>query len=282
MALYVNSNSTSLLTQRYLSKNTDGYTNSLERLATGYRINRAADDAAGLAVSEGLITITRGNSQAMKNIQDGVNMLQIAEGTLDIIGENLQRIRELSVQAANGTYATLERNAMLDEIKERITEITRISETTSYNQVPLLSMDATSIVLQIGTNSSLNSIIDVKNAFGTINSTTLDIELTDVTAEDWKDNATVRAYLDKLDNAIATVSERRSLIGAYQNRIEGAFDNLQVMSENITEANSRIRETDVAAETSTSVKYQILQQTAASVLVQVNQQASVALQLLQG
>ena len=138
MALYINSNSTSLLTQRYLSKNTDGYTKSLERLATGYRINRAADDAAGLAVSEGITTITRGNTQAMKNIQDGVNMMQIAEGTLEIIGENLQRIRELSVQAANGTYATLERNAMLSEIKERITEITRISETTSYNKVPLL------------------------------------------------------------------------------------------------------------------------------------------------
>ena len=282
MALYVNSNTTSLLTQRYLSKNTDGYTKSLERLATGYRINRAADDAAGLAVSEGLVTITRGNTQAMKNIQDGVNMLQIAEGTLQIIGENLQRIRELSVQAANGTYATLERNAMLDEIKERITEITRISETTSYNQVPLLSMDATSIVLQIGTTSSNNSILDIKNAFGTINSTTLDIELNDVTAETWKDNATVRAYLDKLDNAIATVSEKRGLIGAYQNRIEGAYDNLQVMSENITEANSRIRETDIAAESSTSVKYQILQQASASVLMQVNQQASVALQLLQG
>ncbi len=282
MALYVNSNTTSLLTQRYLSKNTDGYTKSLERLATGYRINRAADDAAGLAVSEGLVTITRGNTQAMKNIQDGVNMLQIAEGTLQIIGENLQRIRELSVQAANGTYATLERNAMLDEIKERITEITRISETTSYNQVPLLSMNATSIVLQIGTTSSNNSILDIKNAFGTINSTTLDIELNDVTAETWKDNATVRAYLDKLDSAIATVSEKRGLIGAYQNRIEGAYDNLQVMSENITEANSRIRETDVAAESSTSVKYQILQQASASVLMQVNQQASVALQLLQG
>ena len=282
MALYINSNSTSLLTQRYLSKNTDGYTKSLERLATGYRINHAADDAAGLAVSEVLITVTRGNTQAMKNIQDGVNMMQIAEGTLEIIGENLQRIRELSVQAANGTYATLERNAMLSEIKERITEITRISETTSYNKVPLLSVDATSIVLQIGTTSSNNSIIDVKNAFGAINSETLNIELNDVTAEDWQSNATVRAYLDRLDSAIAEVSERRGLIGAYQNRIEGAYDNLQVMSENMTEANSRIRETDVAQEASTSVKYQILQQTASSVLVQVNQQASVALQLLQG
>ena len=218
----------------------------------------------------------------MKNIQDGVNMMQIAEGTLEIIGDNLQRIRELSVQAANGTYATLERNAMLAEIKERITEITRISETSSYNKVPLLSMDATSIVLQIGTTSGNNSILDIKNAFGTINSTTLDIELNNVTAEDWKDNATVRAYLDKLDAAIATVSERRGLIGAYQNRIEGAYDNLQVMTENITEANSRIRETDIAQETSTSTRFQILQQASASVLVQVNQQASVALQLLQG
>jgi len=281
MALYVNTNISSMISQRYLNQNTDGLAKSLERLSSGYRINHAGDDAAGLSLSEGLKSQIVGTEQAIDNIQDGINMLQIAEGGLEIIEENLQRMRELTVQAANGTYATAERQAILDEIQQRIDEIDRISRTTAYNEISLLDSTASSIVLQIGPNSAPESTLDIKDAFGVINSTTLGIRLDDITGDIWTGDE-ARAYLDNLDSAIKQVSSARSKIGAYQNRIECAEENLTIMDENLTASESRIKDTDIAKETSNLAKYQILQQTSASVLTQANQLTSVALTILQG
>lgn len=281
MALYINSNVASMISQRYLTKNTNGLSQSLERLSSGYKINHAGDDAAGLALSESLRSQVRGTDQAIDNIQDGINMLQIAEGGLEIIGDSLQRIRELTVQSANATYGAAERQSMLNEIQERIKEISRISKTATYNGIALLDSTASSIVLQIGPDSSATSTLDIRDAFGIINSTTLGITLDGVTGENWTPEE-MRAYMDTIDQAISDVVSARSMIGAYQNRVEAAQDNLTIMQENLQASESRIRDTDVAEEASTLARYQILQQASTSVLKQSNQLNSVALSILQG
>ena len=281
MALYINSNTSSMIAQRYMTKNTNSLSTSLERLSSGSKINHAGDDAAGLALSESLRSQVRGTQQSIDNIQDGINMLQIAEGGLEIIGDSLQRIRELTVQSANATYATAERQSMLNEIHERIKEISRISKTATYNDIALLDANATSIILQIGADSSETSTLDIRDAFGVINSTTLGITLDGVTGSNWTPEQ-MRDYMDTIDQAISDVVSARSMIGAYQNRVECALDNLTIMEENLTASESRIRDTDIAEETSNLARYQILQQASASVLSQANQLTAVALSILQG
>ena len=282
MTLYVNTNVSSMISQRYLSKNTDGLSKSLERLSSGYRINHAGDDAAGLALAEGLRSQVLGTDQAIENIQDGINMLQIAEGGMEIMSDCLQRMRELSVQAANCTYATAERESMLKEIKQRIQEIDRISKTATYNGISLLDDPADSIVLQIGPTSGEESTLDIRKAFGRINSEELGVVLgDDVTGATWTPDD-IRKYMDKLDSAISKVVSARASIGAYQNRVEAAEENLTIMSENLSASESRIRDTDIAKESANLAKYQILQQASASVLTQANQLPAVALSILQG
>ena len=281
MALYINSNTSSMIAQRYMTRNTGNLSTSLERLSSGYKINHAGDDAAGLALSESLRSQIRGTEQSIDNIQDGINMLQIAEGGLEIIGDSLQRIRELTVQSANATYATAERQSMLNEIHERIKEISRISKTATYNKIALLDATATSIILQIGADSSATSTLDIRDAFGVINATTLGVTLDGVTGANWTPEQ-MRDYMDTLDQAISDVVSARSMIGAYQNRVECALDNLTIMEENLTASESRIRDTDIAEETSNLARYQILQQASASVLSQANQLTAVALSILQG
>lgn len=282
MALYINSNISSMISQRYLTKNTDGLSTSLERLSSGSKINHAGDDAAGLALSESLQSQVNGTDQAIDNIQDGINMLQIAEGGLEIIGDSLQRIRDLTVQSANGTYGSAERQSMLNEINQRLLEITRIAKTATYNDIALLNSDATSIVLQIGADSSETSTLDIRDAFGVINATSLGVVLpAGTTGGTWKVED-MRDYMDTLDEAISQVVSARSMIGAYQNRVEAAYDNLTIMQENLTASYSRIADTDIAEETSNLARYQILQQASSSVLIQANQLNSVALSLLQG
>jgi len=281
MALYINSNTSSMIAQRYMTKNTNNLATSLERLSSGSKINHAGDDAAGLALSESLRSQVRGTQQSIDNIQDGINMLQIAEGGLEIIGDSLQRIRELTVQSANATYATAERQSMLNEIHERLKEISRISKTATYNKIALLDANATSIILQIGADSSATSTLDIRDAFGVINATTLGVTLDGVTGANWTPEQ-MRDYMDTLDQAISDVVSARSMIGAYQNRVECALDNLTIMEENLTASESRIRDTDIAEETSNLARYQILQQASASVLSQANQLTAVALSILQG
>ena len=281
MALYINSNTSSMIAQRYMTKNTNSLATSLERLSSGSKINHAGDDAAGLALSESLRSQIRGTQQSIDNIQDGINMLQIAEGGLEIIGDSLQRIRELTVQSANATYATAERQSMLNEIHERIKEISRISKTATYNDIALLDANASSIILQIGADSSATSTLDIRDAFGVINATTLGVTLDGVTGANWTPEQ-MRDYMDTLDKAISDVVSARSMIGAYQNRVECALDNLTIMEENLTASESRIRDTDIAEETSNLARYQILQQASASVLSQANQLTAVALSILQG
>ncbi len=279
MSIVVNNNNASLVAQRNLTTNINALKKSFERLSSGTRINSASDDAAGLSISETLRGQIRGNDQAIKNTQDGINMLQIAEGSLAVIGENLQRIRELCVQAANATYATLERQAIIDEINQRTEDITRLSKASNFNKIQLLDGTATSLKLQIGPGTvTSTNVLDIKPALPDAQASTLGIVLS-ATGDTWTpDN--IRSYLDNVDNALKSVVSKRSTIGAYQTRLESALDNLTVMNENIRASESRIRDVDIAKETAEMTKNQILQQASTSVLKQANQLPAMALSLL--
>ncbi len=282
MAIVVNNNIASLIAQRNLNGNTSGIIKSIERMSSGFRINRAADDAAGLSISENLRAQIRGNSKAMNNIQDGINMLSIAEGGLSVIGENIQRIRELSVQAANETNATAERNAILAEINARILDIDRISKSAQFNNLSLLDGSLSSAKLQIGSNSvaSIN-VIDISTVLSTSSdSSTIGISLT-ATGSTWTSDA-IRSYISQLDTALTTVNTRRSDLGAFHNRLESSLENLTIMNENLSASESRIRDLDVAKESANMAKMQILQQASASVLAQANRLQQIALPLIAG
>ena len=290
MSIVANTNVASLIAQRNLSNNSSNLTKSIERLSSGYRINRASDDAAGLSISENLRGQIRGNAQAINNIQDGINMLQIAEGGLSVINENIQRIRELAVQAANDTNGSTERDAILSEIDARLLDVDRISKSSKFNNINLLDGTA-STKLQVGANSGLSTnTIDIqKKVLGRATVSCIGVTATSpsglslsVTGATWAGTSGngIRLYLDTLDAALKDISNRRSNIGAYQNRLESALNNLTVMNENIQAAESRIRDLNIAKETSTMTKYQILQQASASVLAQANQIPSIALKLI--
>ena len=279
MAVIVNTNVASLAAQNSLNSATNKLTSCLEKLSTGYRINKASDDAAGLSISQKLTTQIRGDKQALNNIQDGSNLLQIADSSLSVIGEDLQRIRELCVQASNGTYGTSERTAILNEINQRIKDITSTANTSSFNKVQLLTGASSSLVLQIGAGSSSINKLDLSAALINSTASSLGITISVTSGSDWT-AVNARSYIDVIDAAITMVTEARSIVGAYENRLESALDNLTSISENLTEANSRITDVDIASETSNMTKYQVLQQAATSVLSQANNMPSLALSLL--
>jgi len=286
MSIVVNNNIASLIAQRNLSNNSSSLVKSIERLSSGYRINRASDDAAGLSISENLRGQIRGNKQAINNIQDGINLLQIAESSLSVINENIQRIRELAVQAANDTNSSVERGAILCEVNARLSDIDRIAKATKFNNISLLDGTQT-VTLQIGASAELSTnSISIGNsvlARATISCIGTDVSangiMLNATGASWSSNG-IRLYMDVLDAALSDITTRRSNLGAYQNRLESALQNLTVMNENIQNAESRIRDLDVAQETANMTKYQILQQASASVLAQANALPQVALKLL--
>jgi len=286
MSIVVNNNIASLIAQRNLSTNSTNLVKSIERLSSGYRINRASDDAAGLSISENLRGQIRGNKQAINNIQDGINMLQIAESSLSVINENIQRIRELAVQAANDTNSSVEKDAILCEVNARLADIDRIAKATKFNNIKLLDGTA-SAVLQVGADSELSTnTIEIENSVlsrATVSciGTTASVNGLALTATGatWSSNG-IRLYIDVLDAALSDITTRRSNLGAYQNRLESALENLTIMNENIQNAESRVRDLDVAKETANMTKYQILQQASASVLAQANALPQVALKLL--
>jgi len=287
MSIIVNNNIASLIAQRNLATNQSNLAKSIERLSSGYRINRASDDAAGLSISENLRGQIRGNKQAINNIQDGINLLQIAESSLSVINENIQRIRELCIQAANDTNSSVEKGAILCEVNARLADINRIAKATKFNNIHLL--DGTqAVVLQIGADSELSTnTISIQNSVlaratvSSIGTTASANGLTlNATGASWT-SSQIRGYINVLDAALSDITTRRSNLGAYQNRLESALDNLNVMTENIQNSESRIRDLDVAQESANMTKYQILQQASASVLAQANSLPQIALKLLQ-
>lgn len=311
MSLFVNTNINSLIAQRSLNSANSSLQSAITRLSTGYRVNQAGDDAAGLCVAQGLDTQIRGNKRAMLNVEDGLNMMYIAEGGMSGVTEDLQRIRELCIQAANGIYSPDQQQTLMNEIKQRLEDIDVIANSTVFNGLQLAngSMQAAgkSIVLQSGSGSdAANNTIDISSALTNMLCTSLGISLDIVSMTDavtrlgddyldagvydpanppkvngnnW-DNAAIRAYIDKLDTAIDKISQDRSMLGAYQNRLQSTSENLTVMNENYERSKSQIMDADMAEESANMVKYQVLQQTSAAMLAQANQIPSITLQLL--
>ena len=287
MALVINTNVSSLIAQRNLQSNTQNLNKSLERLASGYRINRAADDAAGLSISETLRTQIRGTKQAIDNTQDGINILQIGEGAYVTISDNLQRIRELTIQAANDTNSSIERSAIALEVSERLKDINRIAATTRGSNVKLLDGSMSIFNLQIGANASAETnALNIGSVFQTSTCTALGISQSidasiNASTGVYQSGDACRAFLNDIDAAITAVSERRSMLGALQNRLESTVENLSISVENLMTTESRIRNLDIAEESANLTKQQILQQASLNVLTQANQAPTLALKLLQ-
>jgi flagellin len=274
MGIRINTNVSSLNTQRHLYNTTIMFGKSMEKLSSGLRINRAGDDAAGLAISEGLKSDIRALHQASRNAADGVSMVQTAEGALDEVSSILLRLRELAEQSLNGTLTDTERGYLDAEYQDLLDEVDRISDTTEFNGVTLLDGSLT-VNIQVGIGTATADTI------GIAQSTDLDaagIGLT--TGIDTAANAS--SAMDEILSAIDTVSSARADFGAVQNRLETSIRNIQNTSENLSAANSRIRDVDIAAETSRMTSYQILQQAGVSVLAQANMTTGLAMALLNG
>ncbi|MAV91257.1 MAG: flagellin FliC [Bdellovibrionaceae bacterium] len=276
MGLRINTNTASLNAQRNLMGTKLGLDRSLERLSSGYRINRAGDDAAGLAISEQLRAQIRGLKQAQRNAQDGVSLVQVAEGSLNEISSILIRLRELSVQAASDTIGPVERQFLNVEYDQLVSEIDRIADGTEFNGTQLLSGTGSILDFQVGTRNDPNiDRLSFDASKADANSAALGVNLTSVA-----DKASAQNSLAALDTAIVSVSAMRADFGAIQNRLQSTISNVAVSVENMSAANSRIRDVDVAEETAELTKNNILLQAGTSVLAQANQTSQTALNLL--
>ncbi len=280
MGLVVNTNLFSLNAQRNVKNTQNSLGRSVERLSSGLRINSAKDDAAGMAISMKLSAHIRGINQAVRNAQDGISVVQTAEGGMNEIHNILTRMRELSTQAATGTLSTSDRTALQTEFSDLKTEITRISDTTEFNGLKLLdgTLSANGVSLQVGINNTANDRISVSGgSLRDINSSALGLSAT-VSSIDTASNA--QSMLALVDSAIGTVSTRRGNLGAAQNRLGSTIANLEITAENLSAANSRIKDADFATETANLTKSQIILQAGVAVLAQANVMPQYALQLL--
>ena len=257
---------------RNLSMNSTGSQKNLEKLSSGYRINRSADDAAGLAISEQMRSKINGLDQATANANDAIGLIQTAEGALTETHSMLQRMKTLATQAANGTYNSTARSAIGLEMTELKEEITRIADKTDYNGVKPLA-NTSEIQIQIGpTKEETLKFKGGKMGAGTGHLSVVGVAVSTVSA--------ANAGIKTIDDAINTVSTYRATLGATQNRLEHTINNLKVNSENMTAAESRIRDTDMAKEMAAFTKNNILNQAAQSMLAQANQQPQGVLSLL--
>ncbi len=273
MGLRIGTNVSSLTAQRNLLQATEQLNHSFERLSTGKRIARAADDAAGLAISARFTAQVRGIDQAVRNANDGISLVQTADGGLAEVASTLTRMRELAVQANNGTLSSTDKNNLQAEFSQLQTTIDQISGSTSFNGVSLLN-STSAITLQIGSGTTAG-VDTMAVTLSSVTQSALTISTLNIGS-----SGDASAAIVALDNAINAVSTARGSFGAYQNRLSSAVSALQVRSENLSAANSRIMDVDIARETANLTKNSILQQAALSILAQANNQPSAALTLL--
>ncbi len=277
MGLRINTNVASLNAQRNLHGTRISMNKSLEKLSSGQRINRAGDDAAGLAISENLKAQVRGLKQAERNAEDGISLVQIAEGALSETSNILIRLRELAVQAASDTIGPTERKFLNVEFEQLTSEIDRIANSTEFNRVPLLNGTGAVFDIQIGTrNDPISDRLTFDASSADVNVAALGLNLASVA-----DKISSQNSLAAIDQAIISVSGIRADFGALQNRLQSTINNIQVSVENLSAANSRVRDTDVAAETAELTKQNILMTAGTSVLAQANSSTKSALNLIQ-
>ncbi|CAI8910543.1 flagellin [Pseudomonas arsenicoxydans] len=283
MALTVNTNTTSLNVQKNLNRAADALSTSMSRLSSGLKINSAKDDAAGLQISNRMSSQIRGQNVAVKNANDGISMAQTAEGALQESTNILQRMRELAVQARNGTNGTADQTATNAEFGQMSDELTRIAASTNLNGKQLLDGSAGTMTLQVGSNTGSANHIDLvlSSKFDAVSlsvgsGTVVLTGATSAAAASNIDNA-----ITAIDAAIAAIGATRANLGASQNRLTSTISNLQNITENVTAAQGRVQDTDFAAETANLTKQQTLQQASTAVLAQANQLPSAVLKLLQ-
>ena len=286
MAIIVNTNMSSLKTQNNLNNATNALNTALERMSTGSKINSAKDDAAGLYVATNLSKQISGSKIAQSNVETGNNVLSTVEGNLDVILDNLNRIRDLTVQASNGVYDADSQKAMSDEVAARMDEITRISNSAEFNGMKLINGSITNdLRLQVGANSdaTANCIRVSKDVFACMSANgALKLGAAADIATKFKDPSAAAEYIKTVDAAITLVNKNKSTIGAIQNRLDAAASSLTTTIENATAAKSTIMDADIAAESAEYTKQQILRQTSATLLVQANAMPSLALNLIAG
>lgn len=276
MGLRISTNVQSINAQRLLGLTNAAQRDSLEHLSSGSRINKAADDAAGLAISEKMKGDIRSVRQDVRNANDGVSMIQTAEGGMNEIGNILVRFRELSIQASSDTLGDVERGFIDKEVQQLKSEVTRIAATTEFNGKKLLSGAGEALDIQVGIHNAPDEdrfVFDTQKTNVSLDG----LGLSGISTEN-KDAA--RANLDVVDNAMKTLVENRAELGALQNRLTSAVNNLNVYDENLSQARSRIRDTDMAAETAELTKSNILSQAGVAVLSQANQNNMLALKLI--
>src|SRR4051812_20134745 len=267
MSLRINTNVEALQARTQLSKAADSVSKSMERLSSGSRINHAADDAAGLAISEKMRSQIRGLAQAQRNAQDGISLVQTAEGNLDEVHSMLQRARELAVQYKNGTLSASNQTAIQSEVNQLVSEIERIGGSAKFNGISLLSDNANQVTFQVGANDG--EVITV--SLISLASTASTASLLDLSSD---------TILSDIDSAIDAVSAARADFGAVQNRLEHTLSVNSSYQENLVGAESRIRDVDMAEEMVKLTKSQILQQAGTAMLAQANQAPQSVLQLL--
>ncbi|RDY24507.1 flagellin [Romboutsia maritimum] len=280
----VNTNMNAIMAHNNMTKNTALAGNSMEKLSSGLRITKAGDDAAGLAISEKMRSQIRGLEQAGRNVQDGISVVQTAEGAMEETGNILQRMRELSVQAANETNQTEDRTKIVTELTQLNEEITRIADSTEFNGKKLLDGSTPTMTIQVGANTGTGQSIEIKldnikstmATTGVISTSISSLSAGTITAQ----TAAATSLLTKIDAALTSINTSRSELGAKQNRLEYAQSNLTTSNENLTAAESRIRDVDVAKEMLNLSKLNILSQAAQSMLGQAKQQPEGVLQLL--
>ena len=299
MAVVINTNVDSIKIQGLLSSSTSALSKAMERMSSGLKVTSAKDDAAGTVIAARMQVQLDGNQTAQNNVQNGNAMLATAEGNLDVVQDNLSRIRDLALQAKNGTYSAEEIQAMQDEVDERMAEIDRISTSSKYSSLSLFNdenLQDNGVTLQVGADYTQdNTILADGEIFGKVTFSALTgmnaFDLTAMTNADPQtpagpDQAEVPAAgtfseaVLKLDEAIDNITSRKSKIGSAQNRLESALDTLTTQYENLSSAKSIITDADIATEASNFTQQQILQQVSTSLLAQANQAPSIALSLV--
>jgi flagellin len=267
MSLRIQNNVEAFNAQRQLVGNSDKLSKAMEKLSSGYRINRASDDAAGLAISEKLRGQIGGLAQASRNSSDAISLVQTAEGALNEVHSMLQRVRELAVQYKNGTLSTDDRNSIQSEVNQLKDEIERIGTDTAFNGTKLLNTAAT-VTFQVGSDDAQQITVATISVGGQVSSAVFAL------------SATGASDIEEIDTAINNVSSARATFGAVQNRLEHTVSNIASYQENLTASESRIRDADMATEMAKFSKYQILQQAGTSMLAQANQAPQGVLSLL--
>ncbi len=271
----INTNVMSLTAQRNLNASQSDLSTAIQRLSSGLRINSAKDDAAGLAIATRMTSQINGLNQAVRNANDGISMAQTTESALGEVTNNLQRIRELSVEAANGTYGTADRAALDVEVQQRLAEVDRIASKTTFNGQKVLNGTLATVDFQVGANVGDTVSVD----FSTIDATTATLGLTGISVTG-ADATNANASITAIDTALTSVNTARSTLGAVQNRFQSTVANLQSISESTSSSRSQIQDADFAAETAAMSRAQILQQAGVSVLSQANAMPQSVLKLL--